>query len=76
MPPKTDTEVTGTTDAAAEAPVAAAPVPLLQDAPETTDQRVRRWVSENLTHGRIARDVDLWNELQAALPALVNIIEA
>ena len=68
--------VTGTTDAAAEAPVAAAPVPLLQDAPETTEQRVRRWIAENLVHGRIARDPELWNEIQAAVPALVAIIDA
>jgi hypothetical protein len=43
---------------------------------ETTDQRVRRWVNENLIGGRIARDVANWNELQAALPALVKIIDA
>ena len=42
---------------------------------ETTETAVRRWISENLVHGRIARDVELWNELQTALPALVAIID-
>jgi len=59
-----------------DAPVSAAPVPVLQDAPEPTEQRVRRWIAENLSQGRIARDVDLWNELQAAVPALITAIDA
>ena len=63
-----------------EATVSEVPTGVLQEGStalqETTEHQVRRWVSENLTHGRIARDVDLWNEIQAALPALVNIIDA
>lgn len=57
-------------------PEALVPTAAATPARESTDQRVRRWVAENLSHGRIARDVDLWNELQTALPALVAIIEA
>jgi len=56
--------------------VDAAPVPVLEDALGTTEQRVRRWIAENLSQGRIARDVELWNELQAGIPALVKIIDA
>lgn len=62
------------TKSAEATPVEAAPVPLLET--ESTDQRVRRWVAQNLSHGRIARDTEVWNELQTALPALVAIIEA
>lgn len=57
-------------------PVAATPTALSPGDPSTTtEQLVRRWVSENLSHGRIARDVELWNELQTALPTLVSLLE-
>ena len=41
----------------------------------SVEQRVRLWVAQNLGGGYIARDVQSWNELQAALPALVQMIE-
>ncbi len=41
-----------------------------------TDARVRAWVAGHLSNGHLARNTECWNELQAALPALVDIINA
>lgn len=50
-------------------------LPLGRTADEA-DILVREWVRDNLSHGVVARNTDAWNELQAALPALVEKIVA
>lgn len=43
---------------------------------ETTEQKVRRWMHESLANGPLARNTELWNVVDGALPALVDIIDA
>lgn len=35
---------------------------------------IEKWLTDNLRGGPIARDVNCWNSLQAALPSLRDII--